>query len=60
MEVHFNLLDGSNPFSIESIGYQWEQEMIMRADGYPYNHWLQTEEGLGEVTNENQNIRIIP
>lgn len=47
MEVHFNLLDGSNPFSIESIGYQWEQEMIMRADGYPYYHWLQTEEGLG-------------
>ncbi|MEM5594550.1 hypothetical protein AAHH67_27470 [Niallia circulans] len=47
MEVHFNLLDGSNPFSIESIGYQWEQEMIMRADGYPYYHWLQTEKGLG-------------
>ncbi|KLV26665.1 AraC family transcriptional regulator [Niallia circulans] len=60
MEVHFNLLDGSNPFSIESIGYQWEQEMIMRADGYPYYHWLQTEKGLGEVTIENEKIRLRP
>ncbi|MBZ9536098.1 helix-turn-helix transcriptional regulator [Cytobacillus oceanisediminis] len=60
MEVHFNLLDDFNPFSIECIGYKWEQEMVIREEGYPYYHWLQTEEGLGEVTIEQQKIRLKP
>ena len=60
MEVHFNLLDDFNPFSIESIGYKWEQEMVIREEDYPYYHWLQTEEGLGEVTIEQQKIRLKP
>jgi AraC-like DNA-binding protein len=60
MEVHFNLLDNFNPFSIESIGYMWEQPMVIREDGYPYYHWLQTAEGLGEVTIANEKILLQP
>ncbi|MCM3362320.1 AraC family transcriptional regulator [Niallia sp. Sow4_A1] len=60
MEVYFNLLDHFNPFSIESIGYMWEQPMVLREEGYPYYHWLQTAEGLGEVTIANEKIQLHP
>jgi AraC-type DNA-binding domain-containing proteins len=45
----FNIIDSELPFSIESIGYNWHQEYILRNNGYPYYHWLQTLSGFGKI-----------
>ncbi|WP_052339556.1 AraC family transcriptional regulator [Gorillibacterium massiliense] len=38
------------PLFIETIGYNPEQEPVVREDaGYPYYHWIQTNEGVGEL-----------
>ncbi|MFC0333013.1 AraC family transcriptional regulator [Paenibacillus sepulcri] len=36
------------PLYVESIGYNPDQESVVRRKGYPYFHWLQTIEGEGE------------
>ena len=45
---------GSNcarePFQFESVGNDWEQESVTRPEGYELDHYLQTKEGVGEVT----------
>ncbi|MGG1612819.1 AraC family transcriptional regulator [Paenibacillus sp. FSL K6-2441] len=38
------------PLLLESVGYNPNQEKIVRPDGYPYYHWLHTAEGEGELT----------
>ena len=37
------------PFAVESIGRQWEQEPVSRPEGYPFYHYLQTEDGCGQI-----------
>ncbi|WP_110932014.1 AraC family transcriptional regulator [Paenibacillus bouchesdurhonensis] len=46
------------PISVESIGYNPEQEPIARPDGYPKYHWIQTEEGEGTLNYANETIRL--
>ena len=41
------------PIYAESIGYNHDQEKMIRTDGYPIYHWLQTLEG--EKTNNFDN-----
>ncbi|GJM72364.1 hypothetical protein HMSSN036_45800 [Paenibacillus macerans] len=41
---------------MESIGYNPNQEKITRPNGYPYYHWLQTEEGEGLVTYGSESV----
>ena len=42
--------DRSLPLFIDSIGTDWPQEEVIRPNGYPYVHWLQSEKGSGEVS----------
>ncbi|UJF31280.1 AraC family transcriptional regulator [Paenibacillus hexagrammi] len=41
--------DQPYPLFIESIGHHEDQEKIIRDEGYPYYHWLQTYSGEGEL-----------
>jgi AraC-like DNA-binding protein len=40
------------PLAVESVGINPDQERIVRPDGYPYYHWLQTLSGSGRITAE--------
>lgn len=44
------------PLLVESIGYNPSQEKITRPNGYPYYHWLQTEEGQGLLTYGSESV----
>jgi AraC family transcriptional regulator of arabinose operon len=46
------------PFYIESIGYNPMQENVIRHEGYPCCHWLQTASGEGEVTFNGQSVTL--
>jgi AraC-like DNA-binding protein len=48
------------PIYIESIGYNPRQEKIIREDGYPHFHWLQTISGDGLVSFDGKNISSAP
>jgi AraC family transcriptional regulator of arabinose operon len=41
--------DQKLPLFMESIGYNNEQEKIVRDEGYPFYHWIQTVEGEGSI-----------
>lgn len=68
MPIFFQITPSSLPISIGSIGKNWKQESIIRKEGYPHYHWLQTERGTGEIQingelirlNENEGILIKP
>jgi len=48
METFFNLDNYNLPVTIEHIGVDWTQETIIRHQGFPHFHWLQTERGEGQ------------
>ncbi|WP_258088786.1 hypothetical protein [Weissella fangxianensis] len=35
------------PLFCESIGYDWQQDVVARPEGHQYYHWLQTDSGGG-------------
>lgn len=45
MPIYFYQTNQQLPLSLESIGNDWAQDDVARPDGYPYFHWLQTEQG---------------
>lgn len=63
-----NTPDQPVPFYIESIGYNPNQETVIRHEGYPCYHWMQTTTGEGEISlngqtvflPENHGILILP
>lgn len=48
------------PLDVESIGCNPDQENIVRLDGYPAYHWLQTSEGEGIITFEDTTYTLLP
>ncbi len=56
MPIFFYPANPTLPVSLESIGNQWDQPFVSRADGYPCYHWLQTESGRGEINIDNQKL----
>lgn len=46
------------PLQMETIGINPEQELILRTEGYPYFHWLQTLEGEGELHMQDLIIKL--
>jgi AraC family transcriptional regulator of arabinose operon len=46
------------PFYIESIGYNPIQETVIRNEGYPCYHWLQTISGEGEISFNGQSVSL--
>ncbi len=49
MPIHFQTVPANEPFTFDSIGNHWKQNAIIRPDGYPFYHYLQTEKGQGCV-----------
>lgn len=39
----------NEPFTFESIGFDWKQDPVTRPKGYPFYHYLQTEKGIGRI-----------
>jgi AraC-like DNA-binding protein len=60
MPIYFYQNNPRLPISIESIGNQWLQEEVVRTNGYPYYHWLQTTTGHGIVEINDQLIPLAP
>ncbi|MGG5373354.1 AraC family transcriptional regulator [Enterococcus sp. AZ196] len=58
MPIFFQITSANLPISIGSIGNHWEQESIVRKEGYPHFHWLQTEEGYGDISIDNRLLRL--
>lgn len=48
------------PFYIESIGYNPFQETVIRRDGYPFHHWLQSVSGEGKIVIEGSAFSLPP
>ena len=49
MTVIFRSVPVDVPFTFESVGTEWEQPHVIRPEGYPYYHYLQTEKGCGRI-----------
>lgn len=68
MPIYFKSTIAKEPFTFESIGNDWEQERVFRPSGYPGYHYLQTEEGCGQISvqgkkyilNEGEGVLIAP
>jgi AraC family transcriptional regulator of arabinose operon len=46
------------PLFIDSIGHHEDQEKLIRNEGYPNYHWLQTYDGEGEFEMGNRKVRL--
>ncbi len=46
------------PISLDSMGYNPDQEKVSRPDGYHVYHWLQTSEGEGIIHFENKKLTL--
>lgn len=49
MPIIFRSPSANEPFTFESIGKNWIQNRVSRPRGYPFYHYLQTEQGVGRV-----------
>lgn len=54
MRYSFKQKDRTLPLYVDSVGYNWNQEQIFRPNGYPYVHWLHTQEGSGKIEIDNK------
>jgi len=68
MPIHYRNSPVNEPFLFDSIGYRWNQDRVLRPNGFPLYHYLQTEQGCGTVRvqgteyvlNEGEGILIAP
>lgn len=60
MPIYFYPSVANNTFALDTIGYQWPQENVVRHQGHPHYHWLQSTEGQGTITLHNQTILLEP
>ena len=49
MNVVFRSSPVTDPYTFESVGSGWEQDRVTRPSGYPFYHYLQTEQGSGKI-----------
>ena len=68
MPIHYRNSPVNEPFLFDSIGCGWSQDRVLRPNGFPLYHYLQTEQGCGTVKipgaqyvlNEGEGILISP
>lgn len=68
MPIYFKSTMAKEPFTFDSVGNEWDQERVIRSSGYPGYHYLQTEEGCGQIEiqgkkyilNEGEGVLIAP
>lgn len=58
MPIFFPSTSHQFPLMIDTIGNNWQQETIYRPNGHPYFHWLQTEQGIGEINIANETFLL--
>lgn len=58
MPIYFNLSQHILPLTVDSIGNHWNQESVHRSKGFPHYHWLQTEQGVGEVVIADKKLEL--
>lgn len=49
MPIIFRSTPVSEPYTFESVGKTWSQDKVTRPGGFPFYHYLQTEQGTGSV-----------
>lgn len=49
MPIYFRSVPVKEPFIFDSVGNHWKQERVLRPNGYPLYHYLQTEKGRGRI-----------
>ena len=49
MPIYFTSDSMNMPIYVHSIGNDWDQSAVKRDAGFPYYHWLQTENGEGVI-----------
>lgn len=49
MAIYFRNAPQMEPFLFDSIGNHWYQERVIRPNGFPLYHYLQTESGCGVI-----------
>ncbi len=68
MALYFRSTLTNEPFVFDTIGNHWIQERVIRPNGYPLYHYLQTEKGSGKIEiqgktyilNEGEGVLIAP
>lgn len=58
MPIYFRNIPVEQPFLFDSIGYDWYQEPMNRPKGYPHFHYLQTEQGVGQIRIQGQTFTL--
>ena len=59
MNVVFRSSPVTDPYTFESVGSGWEQDRVTRPSGYPFYHYLQTEQGSGKIKTASTMVCII-
>ena len=60
MPIFFKPSSSDFSLSADSIGNRWLQEPVVRPNGFPLYHWIQTERGEGLLTLEGQKLLLKP
>ena len=60
MPIFFKPSASDFSLSADSIGNRWLQEPVVRPNGLPLYHWIQTERGEGLLTLEGQELLLKP
>lgn len=68
MPIYFRTPPTNEPFSFETIGNHWKQKPVIRPNGHPRYHYIQSEKGRGRlkildkqyILDENEGILIAP
>ena len=58
MPIFFKPSASDFSLSADSIGNRWLQEPVVRPNGFPLYHWIQTERGEGLLTLEGQKLLL--
>lgn len=58
MPIYFNLSSQELPLAVDSIGNRWNQESVRRLKGFLHYHWLQSEQGTGEVVIDGKHLSL--
>ncbi|WP_379132078.1 AraC family transcriptional regulator [Paenibacillus sp. sgz500958] len=48
----------SLPITVDSVGFNPEQEAVSRPNGYPMYHWIQTDSGEGKIVFDNKTLLL--
>lgn len=60
MRITFTRVDHTLPLFCENIGYDWQQEHVLRPNGYYFFHWIQSESGTGTVKIDGNTFSLEP